>query len=117
MEQGPILDSAHIPVGVVTAITGQQRGTIKVRGQANHAGTTPMGMRHDALVAAADLVLAVERLAGPGRCDVATVGHLEVEPGATNVIPGRVVMSIDLRSPFVDRIEAALDELGDGPRT
>jgi beta-ureidopropionase / N-carbamoyl-L-amino-acid hydrolase len=112
VEQGPVLDASGVPVGVVTAITGQQRGTIEVKGWANHAGTTPMTMRRDALVAAAELVLAVESLAGPGRCDVATVGRLQVEPGAANVIPSRVVMSLDVRSPHPDRVEVALEELG-----
>ena len=103
IEQGPVLDVSGIPVGVVTAITGQQRGTIEVKGRANHAGTTPMTMRRDALAAAAELVLAVESLAGPGRCDVATIGRLQVEPGVANVIPSRVVMSLDVRSPRHDR--------------
>jgi hydantoinase/carbamoylase family amidase len=111
VEQGPVLDTARVPVGVVTAITGQQRGTIEVTGRANHAGTTPMAMRHDALVAAAELVLTVHGLAGPNGCDVATVGRLQVEPGAANVIPGRVAMSFDARSPVEGRMEAAVDEL------
>ena len=111
IEQGPVLDVSGVPVGVVTAITGQQRGTIEVKGRANHAGTTPMTMRRDALAAAAELVLAVESLAGPGRCDVATIGRLQVEPGAANVIPSRVVMSLDVRSPRHDRLEVALEEL------
>jgi hydantoinase/carbamoylase family amidase len=111
VEQGPVLDTAGVAVGVVTAITGQQRGTIEVTGRANHAGTTPMAMRHDALVAASELVLAVHGLAGPDGCDVATVGRLQVEPGAGNVIPGRVAMSFDARSPVEGRMEAAVDEL------
>jgi beta-ureidopropionase / N-carbamoyl-L-amino-acid hydrolase len=112
VEQGPVLDSSRVPLGVVTAVTGQQRGVIEIRGRANHAGTTPMAMRRDALAAAAELVLAVENLAGPGRCDVATVGRLHIEPGAANVIPGRVSMSFDVRSPIPDRTDAAVDELG-----
>lgn len=112
VEQGPVLDGSGVPVGVVTGITGQQRGTVEVTGRANHAGTTPMAMRRDALVAASELVLAVEGLAGAGRCEVATVGRLQVEPGAANVIPGRVVMSFDVRSSAEDRMEAAVEDLG-----
>lgn len=111
VEQGPVLDTAGAPIGVVTAVTGQQRGTIDVLGRANHAGTTPMAARHDALVAAADLVLAVRDLAGTRGCDVATVGRLEVEPGVGNVIPGRVAMSFDLRSTAAGRMDAAVEEL------
>lgn len=108
VEQGPVLDHERVPIGVVTAVTGQQRGSIVVTGAANHAGTTPMLLRRDALVAAADLIHAICRLAGEGRCDVATVGRLEVEPGVANVVPGRVEMTFDLRSGDNSRLEAAL---------
>ena len=98
IEQGPVLDAESIPIGVVTAVTGQQRGTVVITGRTNHAGTTPMAMRRDALVPAAELVMEVEKLAGPGGCEVATVGRLVLDPGAPNVVPGRVEMSFDLRS-------------------
>lgn len=111
IEQGPVLDAGSVPIGVVTAVTAQQRGTVVVTGRANHAGTTPMGMRRDALAAAADLVGRVERLAGPGGCDVATVGRLDVHPGTPNVVPGRVEMTFDLRSADDARVGAALERL------
>lgn len=98
VEQGPVLDRSATPIGVVTAISAQQRGTITVGGETNHAGTTPMSMRRDALVAAARVVLAVEDLAISGPADVATVGRLRVDPGVANVIAGGCELSFDLRS-------------------
>ncbi len=98
IEQGPVLDLAGIGLGVVTAITAQRRGSITISGEANHAGTTPMEARRDALVAAADLVLAIERLGADGPANVATVGRLQVFPGVANVIPGRTEMSFDIRA-------------------
>ena len=87
IEQGPVLEAEGLPVGVVTAINGASRFTVEVLGMAGHAGTVPMHLRQDALVAAAEMVLQVERQAS-GRADiVATVGGLEVRPGAVNVIP------------------------------
>ncbi|KMO44060.1 allantoate amidohydrolase [Methylobacterium tarhaniae] len=99
IEQGPALEAAAQPVGVVSGIVGLTRARCTVTGEANHAGTVPMGMRRDALAAAAEMALAVERLgeAVPGA--VATVGSLAVVPGAVNVIPGRVDFSLDLRAP------------------
>lgn len=111
IEQGPVLDSAGVPVGVVTAITGQRRGVITVTGEANHAGTTPMATRHDALVAAAGVVLAVRGLALDGPAEVATVGRLSVSPGVPNVVPGRVDLSYDLRAADDGRITAAMARL------
>ena len=111
VEQGPVLDTAGFPIGVVTAITGQQRGVITVTGSANHAGTTPMAMRRDALVAAAQLVLAVRALAGPAGVEVATVGRLQVEPGVGNVIPGKAELTFDLRSVDDSRLPAGLASL------
>src|SRR5262249_46037349 len=85
IEQGPVLEAKNLPVGVVTAMAGQSRIRVEFQGVAGHAGTVPMQLRHDALAGAAELVLAAER------CGVtATVGKLEVEPGASNVIPGKV---------------------------
>ena len=97
IEQGPVLDDAGLPVGVVDAIAGQTRASVTFAGTAAHAGTTPMAARHDALAAAAEWIGAVEA-AGQGTAGlVATVGELGVDPGAANVIPGRVVASLDVR--------------------
>lgn len=112
IEQGPVLDRMGVPIGVVTAITGQQRGTITITGASNHAGTTPMGMRRDALVAAAQAVLAIRDLALSGAVDVATAGRIEVSPNAPNVIPGQCRLTFDLRSGDTSRIRAALQALG-----
>lgn len=98
IEQGPVLDDESVAIGVVTAVSGSRRGTVSVSGRANHAGTTPMARRGDALVAAALLVARVEHLATSGPADVATVGSLVVEPGNANVIPGRVTLTYDIRS-------------------
>jgi len=99
IEQGPVLETEDLPLGIVTAINGGRRYRVQVTGEAGHAGTVPMALRRDALGAAAEMVGAVERI---GRSDedlVATVGELNVASGATNVIPGRVVFTIDLRAP------------------
>jgi hydantoinase/carbamoylase family amidase len=98
IEQGPVLDLAGIALGVVTAITAQRRGSITISGEANHAGTTPMEARRDALVAVARLVLFIEQLATDGPANVATVGRLHAFPGVTNVVPGRTEMSFDVRA-------------------
>src|SRR5206468_653583 len=96
IEQGPVLASLGEPLGVVTAIAGQARGLRVFEGRADHAGTTPMDARADALVAAAEFVLHVRACAGEGT--VATVGAIECEPNATNVVPERVTVSVDARS-------------------
>ncbi len=105
IEQGPVLHANNCPVAVVTAVTGQIRLQVDWQGRANHAGTTPMDMRRDALVAASKGVIAVAQLAAGGTVTVATVGRLDVEPNVSNVIPGSVRFSVDLRS--VDDAEAA----------
>ena len=97
IEQGPVLEREGLPVGVVSAIAGQTRVMVKFTGDAGHAGTVPMYMRRDALCAAAEFVLLVEGLAREEPGLVATVGQLEVMPGASNVIPGDVVLSLDVR--------------------
>jgi allantoate deiminase len=97
IEQGPLLESLDLPVGIVTAIQNQDRSTISFVGQAGHAGTVPMNLRRDALCAAAEFVLAVEALGRDVPGLVATVGQLEALPGASNVIPGRVTLSLDMR--------------------
>lgn len=99
IEQGPVLEAAGLPVGAVTAINGASRLSVEVRGTANHAGTVPMHLRRDALAAAAEMMLAVE---ARGRAEpelVATVGRVDVMPGAVNVIPGLVRFTMDVRSP------------------
>jgi N-carbamoyl-L-amino-acid hydrolase len=98
VEQGGVLEYLGIPIGVVDGIVGQYRFAVKVVGRMNHAGTTPMNLRKDALVAAAQMVLAVNKIAVeiPGD-QVATVGCLDVSPNATNTVPGKVDMRIDMR--------------------
>lgn len=97
IEQGPVLEARDLPVGVVTAIAGQSRLSVGFTGMAGHAGTVPMDMRRDALCAAAELVLAVEAQGRGTPGLVATVGQLSVQPGASNVVPGQVSMSLDVR--------------------
>lgn len=110
IEQGGSLDKAKIPIGIVEGIVAIQRYDVVVEGTVNHAGTTPMNERHDAMVAASQLTLAVRDIASrrQGR-QVGTVGRLEVEPNSPNVIPGRVTMSVEFR----DLSEQVLRELGD----
>ena len=99
IEQGPVLEQAGVPVGVVSGIAGIERVVATFDGQADHAGTTPMGTRHDALCAAADAVLAVERLACEGQgAGVGTAGRIEALPGALNVVPARVQLWVEFRS-------------------
>ena len=99
IEQGPVLERQALPVGCVTSINGATRCKVEVSGAAGHAGTVPMGGRRDALTAAAECVLAVERRCTAEPDLVGTVGRLETEPGAVNVIPGCVRFSIDIRAP------------------
>ncbi|HEX7272054.1 MAG TPA: allantoate amidohydrolase [Casimicrobiaceae bacterium] len=99
IEQGPVLEEEGLPVGVVTAINGGNRFSVELTGMAGHAGTVPMGLRRDALAAAAECVMAVELIAGSERELVGTVGKIEALPGAINVIPGRVRFSVDVRAP------------------
>ncbi|HZQ47625.1 MAG TPA: M20 family metallo-hydrolase, partial [Verrucomicrobiae bacterium] len=97
IEQGPVLEKNYQPVGVVSAIAGQTRIKARFVGQAGHAGTTPMALRRDALVAAAQFILAVEACTRDYPGLVATVGQIEAQPGVTNVIPGEVTLSVDVR--------------------
>jgi allantoate deiminase len=99
IEQGPVLEAEGLALGVVTGIAAQTRFAVVVTGQAGHAGTSTMALRRDALTGAAEMVLAVERIAHETGGDlVATVGRLETRPGAANVIPGEVRFTIDVRS-------------------
>jgi allantoate deiminase len=99
IEQGPVLESEGLPVGVVTAINGFSRLRVTLSGTAGHAGTVPMNLRRDALAAAAQCVLAVEEIAKSDPDLVGTVGRIEASPGAINVIPGRVMFTVDVRAP------------------
>lgn len=100
IEQGPVLANAGIPLGIVSGIAGIERLQATFTGQADHAGTTPMDARHDALCAAAEAILAVERFASEGG-GVGTAGRIEAAPGALNVVPEKVELWLELRS--VDR--------------
>jgi acetylornithine deacetylase/succinyl-diaminopimelate desuccinylase-like protein len=113
VEQGPVLEQAGAPLGIVTAIAGQAQGEVVIEGRADHAGTTPIDRRDDALVEAAELVLRVRRAAGPGT--VATVGRLVVEPGAANVVPARVTLSIDARAATPAELDALVAAIGFEP--
>jgi allantoate deiminase len=97
IEQGPVLEADGVALGVVSAIAGQTRARVTFIGVGGHAGTVPMGLRRDALCAAAEFVSAVETVAREEDGVVATVGELEVQPGASNVIPARAALSLDLR--------------------
>ncbi len=118
IEQGPVLQDEQLDVGVVTAIAGITRIEIIVEGRADHAGTTPMGLRKDALTTASWIVLGVEELAkalasGPEHF-AATVGEFEMSPNAANVVPARVRMLIDARAETRADMDRFLDELGKG---
>lgn len=107
VEQGGVLESTGDRIGVVKGIVGQYRFALTVTGRMNHAGTTPMNMRKDALVAASQLVLAVNQLGNTPGEQVATVGYFTVSPNAVNVVPGKVELKIDLR----DLSQTHLDNL------
>lgn len=114
IEQGPVLEHEDVPVGVVTAIAGATRLKVEIVGTAGHAGTVPMRLRRDALAAAAEMVGLVEALALADPAVVATVGQIEAQPGAVNVIAGAARLTVDLRSPDDAARLAALDRLEDG---
>jgi acetylornithine deacetylase/succinyl-diaminopimelate desuccinylase-like protein len=113
VEQGPLLDQSDAPLGLVTAIYGQARGEVVFEGRADHAGTTPMEVRDDALVKAAQFVLHVRASAPSGT--VATVGRIEVEPGATNVVPSRATVSIDARAATPQELDGLVRAIGFEP--
>ena len=112
VEQGGVLEDAGVPIGVVSGVVGQYRFAVKIKGRPNHAGTTPMHMRKDALIAGAQIVLAVNRVAldTPGD-QVATVGYLTVSPNATNTVPGEVDLRIDLRDLSQSHLAQLVDQL------
>jgi len=112
IEQGGTLDAAGIPIGVVEGIVGIDDYEVTVRGFANHAGTTPIPQRKDALLAASEMVVAVREIATsiPGK-QVATVGQISVSPGAPNVIPGEVKFTVDMRDLDARKLAAMADQL------
>ena len=113
VEQGPILEEVGIQLGIVTAIAGQRRLRCTVEGVSGHAGTVPMSMRADALCAASELVIALDTAARAVGDAVATVGWMHIEPNGTNVVPGKVAFSLDLRSPDdakLDEVEASFEQ-------
>jgi allantoate deiminase len=111
IEQGPVLESLELPLGVVEAIAGQARMEFTFSGRSNHAGTTPMNLRHDAVVAAAEWVLAVEQTAKSVQGLVATIGRIEAKPGATNVIAGEARLSLDVRHKSDEILASAANSL------
>ncbi len=113
IEQGPVLEAENLPVGVVTAINGATRLSVRITGMAGHAGTVPMRLRKDALAGAAEAVLAVERICSERPEVVGTVGKLASLPGAVNVIPGEAVFTIDIRAPIDADRTAAVEAVRD----
>ncbi|WP_019587853.1 allantoate amidohydrolase [Deinococcus apachensis] len=111
IEQGPVLEAEGRPLGPVEAIVGQARLNLRFTGWANHAGTTPMGLRRDALAGASAFVLAAETLARATPGLVATVGSLTPFPGAINVIPGEVWLTLDIRHARDEVRQGTLERL------
>lgn len=111
IEQGPVLNDATIPLGIVTAINASARFAAEVTGTAAHAGTTPMGQRRDAAAAVAEIVLLAEQRARAAPDVVATVGVLDVPNGSVNVVPGRCRFSLDIRAPDDAMRDAACDDV------
>lgn len=116
IEQGPVLENAGVGLGVVTSIAGQTRMRVELRGVAGHAGTVPMAMRHDALAGAAAAIVRIEELARASTDMVATVGCINLESPASNVIPGFASFTIDIRNPRDesrrDFVEIVTGEIG-----
>ena len=112
IEQGPVLEEQQLPVGVVTAIAGATRLSARLTGMAGHAGTVPMALRRDALTGAAECIGAIEEFC---RTDdgglVGTVGYIHAAPGATNVIPGQVSFTMDIRAPTDQRRKRAVTDM------
>ena len=112
IEQGGVLERRHVPIGIVEGIVSIHRYDVTIIGMANHAGTTPMNERRDAMLAASRLVVAVNEAvkARPGR-QVGTVGRIDVSPNSPNVIPGRAVLSVELRDLSEETLQALGDEI------
>ena len=112
IEQGPELYQSGVPIGVVTGITGRGMFEVEFQGKSNHAGTTPMPARRDALVSASRLVLEVQRIAADSEvCRVATAGAIHAHPNAVNVIPGHVRVGVEFRDIAMSSLDAAEAEL------
>ena len=112
IEQGPYLDRSGTPIGVVTGITGRAVFEVEIEGKANHAGTTPMSTRRDALVSASKLVLAVQKMAAEQEiCRVSTVCSIKAVPNAVNVIPGSASIGREFRDTDMEALAAAEQEL------
>ena len=112
IEQGPYLYRSGTPIGVVTGITGRGVFEMDITGMSNHAGTTPMGERRDALVAASKMVVQVQKMAAEDEiCRVATAGALDVLPNAVNVVPGRATVGVEFRDLDMEALAAAEREL------
>jgi N-carbamoyl-L-amino-acid hydrolase len=112
IEQGGILEREKIQIGVVEGIVGIVHWEVTVEGFANHAGATPMNMRQDALLAAAQFIIAVNEVINSVKgTQVGTVGKIAVQPGAYNVIPGKVVMGLEIRDLSADKIEMLFTEI------
>ena len=118
IEQGPVLEVEDVTIGAVESVQGISWQELTIVGQSNHAGTTPMSMRHDAGFAAAEVVAYVRRVAAEmGGHQVATVGRLDLHPDLVNVVPGRAILTVDLRNTddaLLMRAEAALASFCDG---
>ena len=112
IEQGPYLHRSGTPIGVVTGITGRAVFEVEIEGKANHAGTTPMSTRRDALVSASKLVLAIQKMAAEQEiCRVSTVGAIKAVPNAVNVIPGSASIGLEFRDTDMEALAAAEQEL------
>jgi allantoate deiminase len=115
IEQGPVLAEADAPLGLVTGIVGYARGELVFEGRAGHAGTTPMDARDDPMLKAGQEVMRVADVARGVEGAVATIGRIEAEPGAVNVVPQRVRLSIDARAPDRERLDALIVSIGFEP--
>lgn len=112
IEQGPVLENTGTDVGVVTGFVGLSWGSVTFSGDSNHSGTTPMHTRRDALVAAADFITQVRRIAGAtGDTSVATVGHIECSPNSINAVPGEVTVTWGFRDPVDEVVDEAREQI------
>ena len=111
VEQGPILDVQQLDIGIVQGIVGQRRCSVSVFGQENHAGTTPMNMRNDALVKTAEIITYINKRALEHDGLVATVGVLDVHPNAFSVVPGRVDFTLQVRDLYADTMESFVEDV------
>ncbi len=111
VEQGPVLNARNLPLGIVTSINGSVRCLGQITGMASHAGTTPMGQRRDAVPALAELALYLEQRAASVPDVVGTIGQLQVPAGSINVVPGRVLFSLDMRATTDAARDALVDDV------